>query len=544
MACDDGNVIKGDGCDDVCAIEAGWKCGGGTPSTPDSCVRLANVTVNVSGNYPGTYPGIYITFSDAVKVLDIWSNVIAITNLKTFDAFSNFSATNKTNASYFIDMSYYQYTGWQEPFQVDIALPKYIIDKNSTIVAFGYHKVVVDYTFYPPKVTDWRDVVWVIVRIALMFPMFYAMVSGHKYLAWMGLESLQTLSMVMFLNVPYPDIMYTIMDVLAVVNFRWFPNPFSFFKYDIYVPGRTPPVKFQMYHVSGLFLHNSGQLLVFYGSALLISQFLKKLNKSYGHKEIVGKLNAVFDGTQLKRLWVSLYVFFALGVFLHVSHLQFVLLMEYISTIVALSTGVVLLVTFILLYSPKIKSAAQSKVKNYKPGQAKKLSSEDALGFFAEFKNVEVGIGYVSFLTLLKLGYAAMMCFVSDSAIVQLSMALVIRALALSAAAVFRPYQKLKDSIYIIVLESLIILVIASKILDKLGYDQTGEFSTFAYVSLAFMFLHIAIVFIYSIIQMFIKRPAQTDFIKQGIVVPTTYQRAPLNRTRKMQIIQKSRLQQ
>jgi hypothetical protein len=196
-----------------------------------------------------------------------------------------------------------------------------------------------------------------------------------------------------------------------------------------------------------------------------------------------------------------------------------------------------------LLYSPKIKSEVQAKVKSYKAGQTKKLSSEDALGFFAEFKNLEVGIGYICFLTLLKIGYAAMMCFVSDSPIIQLSMALIIRALALSTAAVFRPYQKLKDSVYIIVLESLIILVIASKILDKLGYDQTGEFSTFAYVSLAFMFLHIAIVFIYSIIQMFIKRPAQTDFIKQGIVVPTTYQKAPLNRTRKMQIILKSRIQ-
>lgn len=38
--CDDGNNANGDGCSDVCTIETGWACAGGTVTTPDVCNEI------------------------------------------------------------------------------------------------------------------------------------------------------------------------------------------------------------------------------------------------------------------------------------------------------------------------------------------------------------------------------------------------------------------------------------------------------------------------------------------------------------------------
>ena len=39
--CDDGNNNTGDGCDNVCAVEFGWRCYGGTPETADFCYKIS-----------------------------------------------------------------------------------------------------------------------------------------------------------------------------------------------------------------------------------------------------------------------------------------------------------------------------------------------------------------------------------------------------------------------------------------------------------------------------------------------------------------------
>jgi hypothetical protein len=40
VACDDGNLINGDGCSSTCTIEAGWDCGYGDYYTADICWPL------------------------------------------------------------------------------------------------------------------------------------------------------------------------------------------------------------------------------------------------------------------------------------------------------------------------------------------------------------------------------------------------------------------------------------------------------------------------------------------------------------------------
>ena len=38
LQCDDGNKRKGDGCNELCEIEEGYKCQGGSKDSPDTCV--------------------------------------------------------------------------------------------------------------------------------------------------------------------------------------------------------------------------------------------------------------------------------------------------------------------------------------------------------------------------------------------------------------------------------------------------------------------------------------------------------------------------
>ena len=40
LACDDGNTAPLDGCDASCAIETGWTCWGGSPTTADKCYPI------------------------------------------------------------------------------------------------------------------------------------------------------------------------------------------------------------------------------------------------------------------------------------------------------------------------------------------------------------------------------------------------------------------------------------------------------------------------------------------------------------------------
>lgn len=38
--CDDGNINVHDGCTYECIVETGWECGGGTPTSPDTCEEI------------------------------------------------------------------------------------------------------------------------------------------------------------------------------------------------------------------------------------------------------------------------------------------------------------------------------------------------------------------------------------------------------------------------------------------------------------------------------------------------------------------------
>ena len=40
VQCDDGNTVSGDGCSNDCQIERGWRCSGGSHTSPDVCTEI------------------------------------------------------------------------------------------------------------------------------------------------------------------------------------------------------------------------------------------------------------------------------------------------------------------------------------------------------------------------------------------------------------------------------------------------------------------------------------------------------------------------
>ena len=47
--CDDGNIWNGDGCSEICLIEIGWVCGGGTLTTIDTCYETCGDGMHAGG---------------------------------------------------------------------------------------------------------------------------------------------------------------------------------------------------------------------------------------------------------------------------------------------------------------------------------------------------------------------------------------------------------------------------------------------------------------------------------------------------------------
>jgi cysteine-rich repeat protein len=50
FACDDGNVLNGDGCSSSCSLEKGFVCSGGTPYEKDVCDEVCGDGLNL-GSY-------------------------------------------------------------------------------------------------------------------------------------------------------------------------------------------------------------------------------------------------------------------------------------------------------------------------------------------------------------------------------------------------------------------------------------------------------------------------------------------------------------
>ena len=54
-ACDDGNLVNGDGCSSDCRIESNFRCEGGSPTTPDKCFSKIKPTVEVVKVYSNVF---------------------------------------------------------------------------------------------------------------------------------------------------------------------------------------------------------------------------------------------------------------------------------------------------------------------------------------------------------------------------------------------------------------------------------------------------------------------------------------------------------
>jgi cysteine-rich repeat protein len=85
FACDDGNQEDGDGCDRNCAIEAGYVCKDGSPTSASICSYNGSLNLNLNRAIKNTYSNsiaFYITVSPKVKVLtQVDVNSVITTNL-------------------------------------------------------------------------------------------------------------------------------------------------------------------------------------------------------------------------------------------------------------------------------------------------------------------------------------------------------------------------------------------------------------------------------------------------------------------------------
>ena len=112
IACDDGNVVDGDGCSSQCGIEIGYQCSGGNTTSPSVCyyigskvtLSLAQITKSKARNQAvfkfDVHPGI-----DGIGRMSLMSDVHLNCNGNyTVSSISYSSGQLTIKADYFTDM--------------------------------------------------------------------------------------------------------------------------------------------------------------------------------------------------------------------------------------------------------------------------------------------------------------------------------------------------------------------------------------------------------------------------------------------------------
>ena len=328
--CDDGNLVDNDGCDKFCQVEAGWKCTGGSETTPDYCQRLSSVDVKVGTTTSDTVSFLWLNFTEPVQQLGSWEDTIKILRHPNLELVTNFKVEKVDDKSYRIQLIDYIPTEILHEFEIIIAKPSNLVDSSLNPVYFTPQKTTVDFSaYFSPIKKDVNSAALAAAGVFLGSTTVTLAISGGANFLWKLLDALQVFSFFALLAVEYPDFLNLIFDLMQIMNFSWLPNPFNkiatFFGTDPDPKPHSVPKKFEYNEFDSRFLFNSGQLLFTWAFFLLIALAVYYFKRKQGElgKNILNRLSTVFDiGTSIK-MGLNIYFLVSIGCALNIRKLDF-----------------------------------------------------------------------------------------------------------------------------------------------------------------------------------------------------------------------------
>ncbi|EAS05289.2 myxococcus cysteine-rich repeat protein (macronuclear) [Tetrahymena thermophila SB210] len=289
--CDDGNTISGDGCSSSCKIEDGWKCSGGSATSPDICQNIAPIIMTLSSQNVDNGPIITITFNKNIRIATSWedSTQMQINGASDYKlnyptdlqgTSFNVTITSETN----ILNAQFQITILKSQNIVDDISQTKIYTKVQTLKLQDFSYIPFEQRKFAENISEAAHGVSLTV-IASFIPL---LLSGNFFLLVNTIEITEMIFHYQFIDVRYP---FNVNKFFAVFNnfeLPMIPNIFEFF-YDesinMHAPERLKEVK-----LDSFFMRNSGQAFTLFLLLVIVHTLLKMLSSKYNKINCLKKL--------------------------------------------------------------------------------------------------------------------------------------------------------------------------------------------------------------------------------------------------------------
>ncbi|CAD8103726.1 unnamed protein product [Paramecium sonneborni] len=287
--CDDGNLVKGDGCDDQCMLEENYIFLNGVSIVSNYPKPLLH-SINTSQVIQSYTTHIVITEGFQIKdylSVHIQSNNSVKQIYQNFQLIQDISQINKFNQSEFNLMINITFT---RSSQDEILLIKFL--NNSVIFSNeGYSQIETEVFCLFPKVTFIDDVT--ITQVQLTTEMIFGGVEVFFNL----LDTLQMLSYLKYINVQLPYNLQTYFELFGFAQFNFIQKFFNLSEFidEILNAKQLKKIPRKIANdITSLFIINSATITTVWISLFCINAVAKMIPKFYIHLNLNFILNLRF----------------------------------------------------------------------------------------------------------------------------------------------------------------------------------------------------------------------------------------------------------
>ena len=283
--CDDGNVVSGDGCSSGCTTEAFFDCSTGIcyDKRPPYCL------VNLPANHFYKTIELDLTFSKNMKQINFKNSTlvtISVSDINSTQYDWNYSNDINNKTYKFIFTFYVSFQS--KTLSITFNDPNSIMDQtiynlSITQISYQMNTEINEFIYYSPDELSFFNIIDVTLSylmIALLFAFFPLLILDSLSIFWLYIDMLQTLNLVLYLNINIPDNAVVFFRALLPANFIKieYLNFFNLSNLD-YVSENSVPYAMWEENLTTQFIPNAFFALLFYGMVICLYILVKFFNK-------------------------------------------------------------------------------------------------------------------------------------------------------------------------------------------------------------------------------------------------------------------------
>lgn len=365
--CDDNNTISGDGCSNVCVIEAFYDCSGknGTycyDKRPPYCILEA------PENHFFMKLNVYLKFSKIMENIDFRNTTlvkISVSGLNSSTDFEwDYNVLDDKKTYNFV--FYFKVSFQRRILEITFLKPQLIHDLHNisiTQISYSVKTPIWEFIYYTESNLNFFNIIDIVISylmIVLLFAFVPLLILDSLSIFWIYIEMLQVMSLILFINVDYPD--NTVIFFRALLPAIFIKNNYlDFFTLDSlgYQEISSLPYALKEEKISTKFVYNAFFALLFLGFTLAVYILNKILIKivvvRLSEKRICSwfvniccTLDDLMEYSALIRVSLVTFIPINLAAILQFTNLQFSSTGNILNSVLALSAIVFQIIFFFL----------------------------------------------------------------------------------------------------------------------------------------------------------------------------------------------------